>query len=553
MLQAIKPFYDQYGRPISFAEKIKTSPKANNANRNMAIGLYGSTWSPYDAGKYQNRYYTLGDTEQGLDSLSRENLVKWSREMYGQLPIVSAAVSTLSRFTVGDKYQPEYIGNNSAKGKIYTDYLTQVVYPNICTRGKNFDMLSLLKVLIRSILIDGDILSIFGRDRFGSLKVQYIPSHRIRSNGNQFVNSSINNVVPYSESVPNTVIADGVVQNYDGEVVGYNVVDYNNLVDQSMGGPQLVDKFISVNNSQLLFSALYIDKPRGVPAIGSAILQALSIQELDRYLMDKIKIESMVGLIEKNQSGEGPQEFQNTLERLDEEQRQGITGITHSPNTHGIQVVQGPEIRYVRSDGGDIKTLSSNTPGDQTTAYMQKLETQVLSTLGVPHQLIYSMDAASGKISMAASNTFNAAIDDMQTLLDKHVKFIIGLALANGIQRGDIPPSPDERVDQIFELTHPEDFTFNAQYERSADLADIAAGVKTYGDISKKSGRTYTQLIQTQEKEEFEFYQAANRVAKGTGVDVNIIIQGWRNKIITNPPLPAGQEPQDNNLINHSS
>lgn len=539
MLQGTKTFYDQYGTPITGAQKLA---KTNNKPiKTKAMGLFGNIWNYNNAGKYQNRYYTLSDTEQGLDSLSRENLVRWSREMKAQSPLIAAAHRVMANFVVGSAYKPEYTGNNASKGKIYTDYLVQEVFPNFCTRG--FDLNSAMKVLVDSILTDGDILSINGRNEFGATKFQYIPSHRIRSNGTNF---NAPQTLSYSNAVPNTVIADGVVQQLNGRVVGYNVVDYNNLVDRT-SGPQLVDKFISVNSSQLLFLPRYMDKQRGNPACAAGILQILSIQELDQYLMDKIKIESMVGLIEKNSNGEAPDEFANTLAAL--ERQQGQNGQAMSPNTHAISIVQGPEIRYVRSDGGDIKTLASSTPGDQTANYMTRLETQVLACMGIPYQLIFG--GVTGKISLAMEQTFNASIDELQLMLDKHVKFIISYSLASAIKDGLIPPSDDERLDQIFELTHPEDFSLNVQYERSADLNDVAAGVKTYGDICKKSGRTYAQLLDEQKKEQVAFYNMANEIATETNTDKSIVIQGLRDGIKTNAPLPINSN-QDSQITDVS-
>ncbi len=540
ILKAKKTFYDQYGRPCSPTDKLRST-----RTKQYAMGLYGNIWDYRNAGRYQRRYYTLNDTEQGLDALSRELLVRWSREMVGQLPIVDAAIRILARFSVGAEYNPEYIGENSEWGKEATDWLKQEFYPNCCTRGKNYDFKAVLKLISCAVDTDGDILCIWGKNKNGFPKFQFIPSHRVRTNNIQYGS----NLSPYTDALPDTFINDGIVQKPDGEVIGWNVVNYENLVNQSYT-PQLVDKFISVNSARLLFEARYFDKARGIPSIGSAILQALSIQELDQYLMDKLKIESMVGLIEKNASGEGYEEFADTLAGLERDMAQ--VGQAVPPSEHGLTIAQSPDIRFVRSDGGEIVTLNSNTPANESAQYMNRLESQVLSTLGVPHSLVYSSGDISGRATSAPQELFNASIDERQELLDKIGKYMIGYSLAVAMKKGLISPNKKENVMNIFNLTHPKDFTLNAGYERSADLADVAAGLKTVGAVCEKNGTSYDELIVEQEKEQTAFYSAVNRVSKETNTPQAIVIQGWRKSITTIPLQTAeagGGDSSQNELV----
>ena len=99
------------------SSKAVVKPSIRNVAPNTgkkAMGLYGNAYAYPNYGKFRPRFYTLGDTSQGLDTLSRDLLVRWSREMSSQLPFITAAVTALASFSIGDTYLPVYTGKNTA-------------------------------------------------------------------------------------------------------------------------------------------------------------------------------------------------------------------------------------------------------------------------------------------------------------------------------------------------------------------------------------------------------------------------------------------------------
>jgi hypothetical protein len=487
--------------------------------RKKAFGLYGNIYSYPNYGQYRPRFYSLQDSEQGLDALSRELLVRWSREASAQLPFVDAAIRIKAQFTIGNAYQPEYVGKKSAWGKEATAWLKDVFFPNPTTRGY-LNWHELLHLESTTIDQDGDFLCVYGRDKDGLPKVQLIPTHRVRS----FSNDGLN----WTEGpIPNTILADGVVYEQSGRPIGYNVVNYDNQVNQIVKTTD--NRFISSRDAQLVFDPRFFDKGRGRPAIGSAILQALSLQEIDTYLLEKIKLSSMLGWIEKTPSGEGPMELEETSAALNAGLQQfGV--YNPSPNVHAVEIVQGVTNRFIKAEGGDIKMMDSNTPQDETKNYITRMEQQILSVIGVPHQLVYSADSVSGRVSDGVAKIFTAGIERQQAILDKHAKFMIGWALASAIKAGELPENNDESLVQAFEMTHPTAFSLNDRYDHKTDLEDLAAGVKSLNDITKKRGKTASEVMEEQEKEAIELLTRANRVAKETGTDVSVVLSLMRDK-----------------------
>jgi hypothetical protein len=506
-----------------------------------AWALYGSIYQWPNFGRYRPRYYVQQDSEQGLDSLSRELLVRWSREVTSQQGWVESAIRILAQFAVGDAYLPEYVGDNPTWGKEATDWLVEEFYPNCCVRGRAFDFQTTMFLESQIIDVDGDFLCIYGKSKSGMMpQFQIIPSHRIRSTSMNDTTYSADQ--PNTSLVPGTIFSDGVLYDLQGFPLGYKVVNFNNLVNTTVGNAE--DMVVSAKNAMLIYDPRYFDKGRGRPTIGSAILQALSLQEIETYLMEKIKIESCVGLVEKTQSGEGPLELQQTLAALNASTNgAGIFGA--SPNVHGLEIIDGPTMRYVKASGGEIQTLSSTTPADQTSKYIDRLEQAVLSTLGVPSVLLLNPGEISGRISDGVGEIFNRSVKRRQKILDGHGKFIISWALANAMQQGLISSNYKENLYKSFNLTHPATFSLNKGYDDKADLDAYKAGTKSLNEIAKKRNTSAKAIMEELESETLDFLTRAQRVAKTTGVDLPIVLQSMREGMVMKPSPAAtdGERP----------
>ena len=518
--------YDQFGKPVSPAGKLR-----NNAPgvRKQAFGLYGNIYNWQNSGKYRQRYYTLGDSSQGLDTLSRELLVRWSREMYGQLPFVKTATRALADFAIGSTYLPLYSGTNKSWWKKAEEWLLAEWYPNCNVRGPHYDFQTGLRLESSLLDVDGDHLLVFGSED-GFPKFQIIQNNRIRSNDRD-------NIPIGDGPMAGTTVSDGLYYSPQGRVMGYNIQNPTNMVNQM--AVQSQDLVLSARDAYLVLDPEFIDKLRGVPAIGSAILQALSIQELDQYLMEKIKIEASVALIEKNSTGQAPVELQNTLEQLlDRGDNAGLQAGAFPPNVHAVEVVQGSDIRYVQSDGGEIKSLASNSPAGESMEYMERLETQILSTIGVPHTLCFSTDKVSGRITSGVAEMFRSAIQRRQSVTDKTARLRVSIALAKAMEAGFIPGNDEDNISRVINFTHPPEFSLDKKYDSQIMIEQFQSGFSTLDSVTTKLfNRTAEDILDTQAKEQVMFYNRAAQVAKETGVDISVVIAGWRQNLrLTRPP-----------------
>ena len=503
----------------SKGSQIRTNTKP--AFNKQAQGLFGNIFGYSQAGKFKYRFYTLSDSNQGLDTYSRELLVRWSREMEAQNPTISSAIDILSQFAVGDSYLPVYTGNNKEWGKQVVDWLLNDWYPNCCTRGNAYDFQTSVNLFSKALDTDGDFLQVFGSSTEGFPMFQIIPSHRIKNMGKD--GQKITDDGQYKDCI----MSDGIIYTPQGTAVGACVENASNMVNSmAEQTPKIIFDF---TNSKLIFSTRFFDKNRGIPSIGSAILQAISLQELDQYEMDKLKMQSMIGLVEHTPSGEAPIELQNTFQQLLSQSDETGNALFISPNDHAVKIIQGPEMRYVKANGGDIKSFASTGPTNDAQEYMTKLETQVLSTLGVPHQLVFSTTKIGGRVTSACAEIFRAAISKRQRILDKTCKFTVGWAIAKAIKAGILPENNDENLTRVFDFTHPPTFSLDAKYDADIITNRLTNGISSMNDATTNLlNKTASEVMSEQEAEQIEFYNRAKKVSETTGIDLNMVIANWR-------------------------
>ena len=326
------------------------------------------------------------------------------------------------------------------------------------------------------------------------------------------------------------MISDGVIYSPQGLPVAYCVTNAANMVQADSNAPLIV---FNSNESHLIYQQEYFDKCRGLPSIAPAILQGISLQELDQYEMDKAKINSMVAYQEKTATGEAPLELQQTFQTLLNDTGENGNALNISPNDHAVKIINGPEIRYVRSEGGEIKSFQTSGPTNDAQEYMTKLEIQVLSTLNVPAQLVFHPDKIGGRVTSAAAELFRAGIRERQALLDERCSFVCGWALAKAIKLGLIPDNDKENLTKVFDFTKPPIFSLDSKYDNDIVLSRLDKGVCTLNDATTQiMNRTATDVMQEQEKELTEYITRAQNISKKTGVSLDVVMANWKQTAI---------------------
>jgi hypothetical protein len=200
---------------------------------------------------------------------------------------------------------------------------------------------------------------------------------------------------------------------------------------------------------------------------------------------------------------------------------------TTSPNavtapSTGMQVIDGPSMKYVSVNGGDVKNMTTDAVATETANFLTKCKAEILASMGIPETFVFSPNAVSGRMSDGVCKLFNSTIKQRQKILDKYGKLIIVQALTKAMQNGDIEENWDENLYEAIDFTHPPIVSLNDSYDRQDNLDYFKAGLLSMNDITMKAfGKTSEQVINEIAKDVTLFTNAAKQVVKDTGGDPN--------------------------------
>lgn len=511
--------YDSFGNRVDSAAQRLTS----GIPTKQAYGLVGNIYNGQNASSYRHRNYSLQDNNSGLDSVSRELVARWSREMREQLPFVDAAITLKAEYVVGeDGYFPTYNGGNSDWWTKYAEpFLRNMWMPSACIRGGDFQ--TNMEQESEWLDIDGDFLCEYAQPG-GFPQFNIIPSNRIRS-------AKSDNYIYTEGNLKDCMTVDGVVYDMDGSTKGWNVKTQNNLVS-SVGTE--TDTFQSTGSAQLIYHSRYFDKNRGLPTIGSGILSAISLQELYSYLEEKAKVESCVAMKEHTPTGEAPANLADQMRLLKQIQAQANNGSITTPvgSQFGVQIVQGPTTRFLKANGGELQFMAGETTGETTLEFIQRIEGKILSLIGIPQQFLYTTEQATGKISDVVMINFHKQILRRRKLLDRHAKFLFAWALSVAMKNKIIPKNNSENIAQVIGVTHAELPDANKYYSDEMLMKQIESGVAPIEKATQHFCKmTPVQVNAKNEAVALDFFKRAKNVSDTTEVDINTVISYMRDTV----------------------
>jgi len=455
----------------------------------MAMGLYPTPNNFNNLGNFRLIYHQAQDTEKSVTQFDRLDMVRRSQALFASMPCLSVASEQKAEWTIGNAFEPVYnVQNQAWKDKI-NKWLLNYWFYNCSTKGFAYDFKTIFKLISKMLDENGDVLMLLINTRKGA-KIQFVGTHRVQGRNTDSVVKGFGKWDGYK-------IEDGVISNDNDTPIGYYI----------QGDKPEDDYIASVADAYLIFTPKFLDKPRGLPGIASALLTGQSINEIDSYLQTTIKLESLVHLKNFNETGEAPL---SSLANVDYDESTNIVNEVEPPH---IEVMQGG-ISYIKHGSGDIQSFATNRPATETQEFVRRLEVHLLSALGIPHQIIYSPETVGGASARGISEVARRTIKARQILLEKYAKIAINFAVSVAIVNGDLPENNQEEWWNLLTLTRTAEFTLDSGYERAADINDYKIGAKSLDEITTKYG-TRLAVIQEQRKNEvIELYNTINTIQK---------------------------------------
>jgi capsid protein len=153
------------------------------------------------------------DIHRNISSKGRQTLATLGTDLYANHPVIKGAINEMAYYSLG-VWIPEYYGRNPAWGDLAEAWMLE--HDKICNVDGS-TMLDYLLNLVRGVLVQGDIATVYTETINGYPKLQQIPGHRIKSGDDE------GKTIASNDQFDGATLIDGVLVDQYGAPAGYRV------------------------------------------------------------------------------------------------------------------------------------------------------------------------------------------------------------------------------------------------------------------------------------------------------------------------------------------
>lgn len=431
--------------------------------------------------------------EQIGGTTERIRLMNRARDLDDNFATTRAILTHFIVHVAGDLSYQARTGNADLDRQVETYFRKWMCCCDITGRH---DFLSLVQLVLRSVIVDGDCGVIVARDA-ENLRLQTITADRIGRD------NDIGNVPTY---------VGGITLNQLGVPVSYRIYTRSNTGAYQDFVEQPSEFFCHV------FNATRLDEYRGRSVMATMLNDAADISDLVEY-------EKLAARWSSSQAGVITTEF-----GADEEMASMLRGGTDNfGNDIKLTALEPGRVNYLNAGESMEAFKAGDRPAPAFREFVQYLENRMCRSLGVSARVILdrpSMGPEARKDLMQAERTF----DFWRRLLEgQFLNKVRRMVLLNGIAHGDLPDS--ENI-MHGEWQWPGSVSIDAGRDARADIELWRAGLTTASEIYGENGRDWESSLQQRAKESAYI----KKLAEENGVSPEEISTGQAS-VATDPML----------------
>lgn len=431
---------------------------------------------------YRPRPWLAPSTRQNVDSFDRMELVNYSRQLRAQIDVLDAAVRQKNSWAFGDAWDPHYGGTNKEWGKVAARWLNEVWMPNCNVRGPQYGFKTSMRLSGIHWDVDGDDVMVFTQTALGFPQLAFYPSTKIAST---YTGGPRHNTVQ-GGAFDGAKLEDGIIFDRNNRAVGVRIVGENGDFSD-----------VSSLNCDLAYEPDWCDQGRGIPRIATSLLTWMNRQDIDTFIQRGIKRASAVGLIAKNEEGEGGIGNVVTVEEVSTDPIGEAAGRTVT-----YEEINGGEMYYLSSSKNEsLEALEYENPHPNTEAYIERMTRGALSSVGWFFELM-DLSETGRAPSRILVDLANQSIWDRQQSGERRWRRAIVWAIAKGMKTGQIPENRDGVDAYLWTPGLPKPLSVDAGHEATADREALKMGLTTRSILAQKNhGRHYEALDEVRDRE----------------------------------------------------
>lgn len=394
------------------------------------------------------------DAKFELTSLARSELVRKSRWLEKNSGHIRGILRDLKVYGIGKGIYPNAKSDNQDWNRLAEEWFYR--WSRRCDITNRFSLKECQAMILRSLIVDGEVFAIKVFDAFNRPKIQIIESHRLMS--------------PDRDTNPN--IVDGIEFDKFGRILNYYfLIGENNEVKK-------VPAMAVIH----IFDAERVSQARAYPQIQHTINDVIDRKEI--LALEKKKVKSISDIVHVIKGG-------NVSLDGDYKVDVGASSDGTSPDILN-KILGGKNVKIEADESLDVH--ESNIPSPTFTGFIDTLDRS--GSLGVlPYEFaIDSSKVGGASVRLIASKT-QRYIDDMTQIIDERFNdaiwfFIIGWAIDNG-------ELPTQSWWWYCTWTHPKKLTVDAGREEQQNRANVEMGLKTIEESFSECGLDFEDEMRT--------------------------------------------------------
>lgn len=395
------------------------------------------------------------DARQELPSYTRTELVRKARYLEKNSGHIRGILRDLKVYGIGRGIYPNAKSDSQDWNKLAEDWFFR--WSRHCEISNRFSWKECQAMILRALVVDGEIFVIKTFDSFGVPKIQLIESHRLMS--------------PSTETSGRVI--DGMEFDKHGRVKNY----YFLFGDEG--------ETVKVSASAVLhiFDPERISQARAYPHIQHSINDVIDRKEI--LALEKKKVKSISDIVHILKGG-------NNM-GLDGDYKVDVGNKPDgtSPDTLN-RILGGKNIRIDPDESIDVH--ESNIPSPTFSGFLMELDRS--GTLGVlPYEFVIDPSKIGGaSVRLIASKT-QRYIDDITQIIDERFNdavwfFAVGWAVSQNIL-------PTQNWWWYCTWTHPRKLTVDAGREEQQNRANVEMGLKTLEESFSECGLDFEDEMRT--------------------------------------------------------
>lgn len=455
----------------------------------MAAYLYPSPRGNQKA--YKPRRWLSSDTRRNVTSYDRAELVNISRQLFGQIDVLSASVNDKNNWAFGDAWDPHFTGQNKAWGEEAQRFLTEQWIPNANVRGSPYDFKRSMLLSGIALDVDGDDIMVLTQNASGFPMLAFYPATKCATRVT-FGFGPDSEVVQGGE-FDGARISDGIIFDRNARMIGLRIFGDDDKTFQD----------ISSYNADLAYEPQWCDQCRGIPKIATGLLRWMNLQDIDEFLQKGVKRAASVGLITKNEEGEAPvgNEIIIGEENLDGT-RETIDGGTVADRKIAYEEIDGGEMYYLSAPAGEsIEALKFENPHPNTEAFVERIARGCLASIGWFAELL-DLGSTGRAPARILCDLANQSIWSRQRTGYRRWKRAIGYAVAVAMKNGYLPRNDDGIDAYQWEPGFPKPLSVDAGNDAQADREALKLGLTTRAIVAQKMHGLHWRSVDSQRAEE---------------------------------------------------